>query len=42
MLHHRPFHRIGIVDQQRPADRGDVAAGLGFESAPAAPVRARA
>jgi hypothetical protein len=31
VMHHRLLHRVGIVDQQRPADRSDVAAVLGFE-----------
>ena len=31
MMHHRLLHRVGIVDQKRPADRSDVAAVFGFE-----------
>ena len=31
MMHHRLLHRVGVVDQQRPVDRSDVAAVFGFE-----------
>ena len=31
VMHHRLLHRVGVVDQERAADRGDMAAMLGFE-----------